>query len=335
MEAPMRNAVIIVLSSALAACSSGAVVEPASPQAPAADAPGARSTAADLEATVRRMAEIKRAWSPSFSADGKRIAYISDLNGVPAVWTVSSEGDAPQQVTSLADPVGAVSWSRDGAWLAFSLSPGGGMNQQVYLVRPDGKDLRRITDGGKENNWLGNWSYDGKALTIASNRRDRAAMDAYVVDVSAQRLDLISKNPGTGFFSDVSRDRTSALLSRMAYRSNNNLFWVNIAGRKEVLLTPHEGPGTFFGYFSPDGKAVYLGSNKDRDLKAFARIKLGPGDKPGPIELVAARDDAELDDFALNDQGTSAVLVWNVAGLHELAFLDLATSKMVAGPWRR
>lgn len=193
------------------------------------------------------MTEIKRAWSPSFSPDGKRIAYVSDLNGVPAVFTVSSEGGALTPVTSLADPVSAVFWSPDGAWLAFSLAPGGGMNSQAYLVRPDGKDLRRITDGGKENNWLGNWTYDSKALTISSNRRDRAAMDAYLASVPSLRLDLVSQNPGTGSFSDVSRDRKSALLSRMAYRSNNNLYLVEVASHKEVLLTPHEGPGTFFG----------------------------------------------------------------------------------------
>jgi len=28
------------------------------------------------------------------------------------------------------------------------------MNGQIYLIRPDGTDLKRCTPGGKDNNWL-------------------------------------------------------------------------------------------------------------------------------------------------------------------------------------
>jgi dipeptidyl aminopeptidase/acylaminoacyl peptidase len=98
-------------------------------------------------------------------------------------------------------------------------------------------------------------------------------------------------------------------------------------------LTPHEGPGTFFGgSFSPDGRSVYLGSNKDRDLLAFARVKLDQNGQPGPIEVLAARDNAELSAFEINEQGTMAALVWNVAGLSELSFLDLKSGSETKGP---
>jgi Tol biopolymer transport system component len=81
-------------------------------------------------------------------------------------------------VTALEDPVGGVAWSPEGDWLAISVAPGGGMNQQVYLIRPDGTGLGRLTDGGRENNWLGGWSKDGEALTFASNRASPESMDS-------------------------------------------------------------------------------------------------------------------------------------------------------------
>ena len=104
----------------------------------------------DLETMVSRMARIGSCWSPSFSPDGSRVAFISDLTGVPQVWTVSSQGGWPELVTALDDQISRVSWSPDGAWLAFALAPGGGMNQQVYLVHPDGSGLRRLTAGGRD-----------------------------------------------------------------------------------------------------------------------------------------------------------------------------------------
>src|SRR4030095_2885531 len=107
---------------------------------------------------------------------------------------------------------------------------------------------------------------------------------------------------------------------------------INLSTGKESKLTPHEGPGSFFGgNFSPDGRTIYLTSNKDRDLLSFACVKLGTNDEPGPIEVLAAREDAELNNYAINELGTLAALSWNVAGRSELSFIDLKTNRVTPG----
>ncbi|HZU67212.1 MAG TPA: S9 family peptidase [Ktedonobacteraceae bacterium] len=292
-----------------------------------------KSTFDELETTVSYMAKIRRCISPSFSSDGSRIAFVSDLNGIPQVWTVATGGGWPELVTALDDQIQGVSWSPDGNWLAFSLAPGGGMNSQVYLVHPDGTGLRCLTEGGEVNNWLGPWTHDGRKLAISSNRRSADAMDAYLVDVADGTFQLVAENKGIGNLSDISRDGQKAILFRMLNRSDDNLFLIDLASRAEMLLTPHEGPGHFTdGYFSPDGRTIYLSSNKDREMVAFARIKLDGDGQPGPIEVLAGREDAELQTFAINEGGTMAVLVWNIAGRNELAFIDLATLEISKGP---
>lgn len=286
----------------------------------------------DLETSVALMARIGSARSPSFSPDGSRLAFVSDLSGVPQIWIVPTEGGWPVRVTALDDPVGFVTWSPNGEWLAFSLAPGGGMNQQVYLIRPDGSGLRRLTDGGKETNWLGGWSHDGRRLTLASNVRDPGAMDAYTYDVTSGRRDLAVENRGIGFLTDLNRRGDSGVLFRMVSRSDNNLYLVDLKKGGEVLLTPHEGPGSFGdARFAPDGSAIYLSSNKDRDLIAFARVVVDERG-PGPMEVLAARDDAELQSLEISEDGGTAALVWNVAGRSELAFFDVQARKLTAGP---
>jgi dipeptidyl aminopeptidase/acylaminoacyl peptidase len=294
----------------------------------AADSPGP----SDLERSVTAMVRIGFCVGPSFSPDGKRIAFVSNMTGVPQIFIVSSGGGWPEQVTAFDDPVGSVLWSPNGDWLAFSLAPGGGMNQQVYLVRPDGSGVRRLTDGGKETNQLGVWSKDGRLLTLGSNRRDGAAIDAYVYEVDSGELRLAARNRGVGGFDDVTWDRKRALLNRLVNRGDNNLYLVDLASGRETLITPHDPPGSFGGLFSPDGRAVYLSSNKGRDRLAFARVKIAPDGTPGEIEILAERTDAELADFELDDAGARAALLWNVAGRSELEIRDFASNRTIARP---
>ena len=285
-----------------------------------------------LTASVTLMARVGRCSGGSFSPDGKTLAFICDLSGVPQVWTAPTEGGWPTLVTALEDPVSSVTWSPTSDWLALSVAPGGGMNTQIYLVHPDGTALKRYTPGGKDNNWLASWTHDGSALMMSSNLRDGAAMDSYLLEVPGGKMKMVSQNPGLGNLEDVSRDNRLALVSRMASRGDNDVYLVDTGNTKAVNLTNHEGPGEFSGRFSPDAKTIYLASNKDRDLEAFAKETLGPNGEAGAIQVVAARDDAELDDFGINEQGTEAALIWNVAGKSELSFVDLHTGKMSQGP---
>jgi dipeptidyl aminopeptidase/acylaminoacyl peptidase len=306
----------------------------------AAPAPGATPAPAaapapsdDLESTVAMMARIGSAWSPSFSPDGKRLAFVSNLNGVPQVWTVATEGGWPSLVTAIDDQVGGVAWSPAGDRLAFSVAPGGGMNEQIHLIRPDGTGMRRITGGGKENNRLGFWSRDGRLLAIGSSRRTPAAIDSYVHDVATGASRLVAENRGVGALTGLSRDGKRALLTRVESRSDSNVFLVDLESGKETLLTPHDPPGTFSAAeFSPDARTVYLLSDQDRDRVARAKVALGDGGRPGPPVLVTARDDAELQGFEVTEDGRTAALLWNIGGRNTLSFLDLGDGKLADGP---
>ncbi|MDB5078559.1 MAG: hypothetical protein JWP00_483 [Chloroflexi bacterium] len=293
----------------------------------------------DLETRLKLMARVGSCSSPSFSPDGQQLAFVSNLSGVPQAWTIPVTGGWPSMVTSLEDPVTDLAWSPTGDKLALLVAPGGGMNQQIYLIRPDGTGLQLVTDGGKDNNNLGTWDHSGQKLTLSSNRHNPQAMDGYILDLTGERpaLQLVVRNPGIGYLTDLTRDGKMALLDRLEFRSDNNVFLLELAGpgetALETLLTPHQGPGSFGGSkFSPDGRTIYLASNDEREYQAFGRIQLDYNGKPGPIEVIAGRDDAELESFRISEDGRLAVLVWNRSGQNELAFLDLESLEVKDGP---
>ena len=274
-------------------------------------------------ALVAAMARVGYATAPTFAPDGKQVAFLTNISGSPQVWRIAVTGGYPEMVTSLDDPVQAVAWSPTGDWLAIQVAPGGGLNSQIYIVRPDGTGLKRLTEGGKTNNWLGDWTGDGRFLAVSSNRESPDAMDCYYFSI-APEVRRVAKNKGIGEISDTTRDGRFALVSRLVSRGSDDLYLVDTADGREVLLTEHTGPGTFFGVLSPDGQTVWLGSNLDRDLVAFGRVTVSGG-KAAPIEILASRPDAELEDLRIDSRGRTIALSWNVAGRNELELYDVAS----------
>ena len=204
---------------------------------------------------------------------------------------------------------------------------------QVYLVRPDGTGLRRVTDGGAETNQLSGWSRDGRYLLLGSNRANPRAMDGYLYDVAAGGpMRLVLRNEGVGGLNALSLDGKRALVSRVKSRGDSNLFLLDVESGATTLLTPHEGPGNVNGTLTADGDTVYLRSDLGRDLAAFARIRIGADGTPGRVEGIATRDGAELDTFAVTEDGTVAALVWNEAGRSALSIVDLGDPRVVSPP---
>ena len=288
----------------------------------------------ELTERVTRMARIGSVTAPSFSPDGRSLSVISNVSGIPQAYAIPASGGWPRMITDGSDPVVSAVWSpaANSEWMAITVAPGGGLNTQIYVVRSDGTGLRRLTDGGQDNNAFDAWSDDGTKIYFNSNRRDPASRDSFVVDVKSGRIDLVAENPGIGSIAGVTRDGTRALLSRLRSRGNNNLYLLDLANRKETLLTPHEGPAQYFGEIARDGSTIYLGTNEGRDTLAFARIRLDAAGKGGKIEMLRERADAELDGLRLNEQGTRAALVWNAGGRSELELFDLVANQTEPAP---
>ena len=139
--------------------------------------------------------------SPTFSPDGKRIAFIwSKKAGAAAIYTINASGGGLKQVTpwrkgGLADKI---DWSPDGSRIAFS-SPGfgdvPGTSSNVFTVRPDGTGLVKLTksSGGEINNGLDSWSPDGKKIAFVSNPTGTYAI--YVMNANGSGVTQVTHGP--------------------------------------------------------------------------------------------------------------------------------------------
>lgn len=290
--------------------------------APASDA---------LAARIKAMAEIPSTYGAVYSHDGKRIAFLSSRSGTPQVWLVDAAGGAPKQITQGADPVGSVAWSPVGDTIAYDVARGGGFNAQVFLSKPDGSDAKRITSGGKEDNFAGAFAPDGR-FWFRSNVRNPEAPDSWIYDPKTGKAAIAIEYQGLGGIEDIRQPGNRALISRVITRGNTNLALYDLDSRKELLLTPHEGPAIAYGELAPDGSAAYLVHNIGRDRLAVSRLPIDAAGKPGKMTLFAARDDAEAESFTISDDGRRAVLSWNAGGRTELELVSLPDGKRTPIP---
>ena len=296
----------------------------------AAPAFAATPAGSDTAATVAALARLQSANQPSFSPDGRRLAFLSNASGSPQLWVKDLVSGATRRLTSLPDPVTGVRWSPTADRIAYLVAPGGGLNTQIWVMNADGGGAKRLTAGGKENNWLQGWSRDGRHILAGTNQNFPAGMDAVLIDPDGGTMRTLVGARSMNQLADVAGNR--AIVSRLVGRGDNNMHLVDLASGADTLLTPHEGKAQGgWGELSPDGRTLYLLANLGRDREAFGTIDLSAA-TPGPIRYFAARDDAVADEAALSRDGRLAALVWNAGGRSELEFYDTASGVRRPGP---
>jgi len=81
-------------------------------------------------------------WAPAWSPDGREIAFVRELDEGAAIYAVPSAGGRERKLIDLQGPVWmpgqvfvpALSWSPDGAWLAFAEKPSAAQPARIFRM---------------------------------------------------------------------------------------------------------------------------------------------------------------------------------------------------------
>ena len=281
-------------------------------------------------------------WGPTMSPDGSAIAFISDRFGIPALQVQQGDRD-PVRIDVGPDPVVAVHWSADGAWLGVAVATNGGVRQQVWVVRPDGRDLRRVAGSANQHAAMGPWTRTGHQLVVSLPEPAAATQDV-PDDVTAEQTRVLLIQPATGVGTrlavgdlltvlDLSDDERFVLL-RDGTRGANFCVMVDRrtdqdfpllayprAGSTEIGLLRHAPPG------SELPEIAYLVTDAGLPRRVLLAQPVGADGRRGEAGVLAARDDAELEFLDSDERGRLLLLGWNVSGASELEILDTHTGR--------
>ncbi|SEQ34089.1 S9 family peptidase [Microlunatus flavus] len=292
-------------------------------------------------------------WAPTLSPDCTRIAFVSDRTGSPRLFVQNlpdSGGDGAggaalpeaREVALGDDPVVEVEWSADGGWLACAVATGGGVRTQVWVVRPDGSDARRVAGSTTVHAELGPWTRSGHRLSVSvPGETAGEPTRAYLVDPASGEMYALATGELISVL-DLSVDEDHVVL-RDGQRGRQFCVVVDRVADADHPLLPYPATGSTDRAFvrpappgdpDPPGRPAgppliaYLATDAGLPRRQLVAIPLGPAGWRGQSGVLAPRPDAELEGLDADDAGRTLLCVWNVAGgRSELELVDAWTGK--------
>ncbi|HEX4245329.1 MAG TPA: S9 family peptidase [Acidimicrobiales bacterium] len=285
----------------------------------------------DLDALIDELVGAWGCWAPTLAPDGRRVAYVSDRRGVPELWVGPTDGSDPAVVPVSDDPVLAVRWSPDGQWLACSVATGGGVRSEVWVLRPDGSDRRRVA-GSPGHAVLGSWARLGHRLAVTVRDEGAEANRCLLIDPAAGSGEEMVAGALVEVL-DLSADERFVLVRDGTRGAHFCELLDRRAGTVHPVL-PHPGTGsTERGLLRPPPSGepaaivAYVVTDAGQARAALVAVPMGADGGRAQAGAVAHRDDAELELVDGDDEGTRMLLAWNVEGRTELELLETSSGK--------
>ena len=262
-----------------------------------------------------RYLKIRAAYGATWSPDGRRIAFLTDITGVPQAWEVPVVGGWPEQLTFYDERVSGVRYSPKENRLIFSMDVGGNERSQLFLL--ENGEERDLTKAPDAIHYFGGFSPDGKRIAYTATRRNGTDFDVYVQELSGSP-EMVWKTAGYHTVADWAPDGSFLVISHHYSNLNNDLYKLDLISGEATLLTPHEGDARFSGArVTPDGESIFLATDRDGDFVRLGRLDLST------LEIrYLTPDDWDVEEVELSENGRWLLASRNVEGYSDFMLFN-------------
>ena len=229
--------------------------------------------------------------SPSWSPDGKRIAFASNRDGhvhiihgwsMYEIYVMDADGGNLQNLTNDPRDDSFPSWSPDGKRIVFSSDRDGFKNDdlvitsEIYVMDADGNNPQNLTNDDFDDRYP-SWSPDGKRIIFSSIRdghfrgEGRITSEIYVMDADGGNQQRLTNNLTEDQYPSWSPDgKRIAFSARRDGHFEHNLdltyeiYVMDADGGNQQRLTENRN-NDWNSSWSPDGKRIAFRSDRKGD----------------------------------------------------------------------
>jgi dipeptidyl aminopeptidase/acylaminoacyl peptidase len=296
--------------------------------------------------TIEKLYMTRQIGRPTWSPDGKSIAFISNLSGRNNLWIVPAEGGFPTQLTVSDQRQTAPTWSPDGKWIAYESDYDGDEQWDIFLVSPKTGKVVNLTQTREIAETAPTWSPDGRYLAYEVKPKTSAAVEIDIYDMVMREVKHLTTNtpPDKRNSNPIwSKDGKYVVYTQeQAKGTDSNIFIADVATERSTLLTPHDGDQLFFANdISPtpmkDMTQLLISSNAGNGYENVALLDVsskGGPDRPylpGKIKWLT-KDKWEIRGHEFSHDGSHITFSANVDGNEDIYLCDVVTGKSTALP---
>jgi dipeptidyl aminopeptidase/acylaminoacyl peptidase len=223
-----------------------------------------------------------------------------------------------EPVTTARSPQSAVA-----SGFVFLKDQGGDEFAQVYWYDTATRAVRRLTDGKGLHGGIV-WSRDGRRLAFHGTGRDGVSYDLFIAEPASNVPPRLVYNGFQKNWSvlDWSPDDSKLLIRNFVSANESHLFVLDIATAALTPLAEGNGPASvLFAKFTPEGRGIYLITNRDSEYQQLRRLDLATG----AVETLTGHIPWDIDTFASSDDGRFLAWVANVDGISRLTVVNVAS----------
>src|SRR5208283_2609446 len=216
--------------------------------------------------TIEKLYMTRQVGRPTWSPDGKSIAFISNMSGRNNLWLVPAEGGWPTQLTVSDQRQTAPAWSPDDKWIAYMSDYDGDEQWDIFVVSPKTGQVVNLTHTREVAEEYPRWSPDGRYLAYTVKPKTSSVYEIDVYDMLMRNVKHITTGTPLDKLNDNpiwSHDgKWIAYTQEQAKGTDSNIFMAEIGTGQSFLLTPHDGEQLYRANdFSADGKQLLITSN--------------------------------------------------------------------------
>lgn len=291
--------------------------------------------------TIEKLYMTRQIGRPTWSPDGKSIAFISNMSGRNNIWVIPAEGGFPTQLTVSDQRQSGITWSPDGKWIAYQSDYDGDEQWDIFLVSPKTGKVVNLTQTREIAEMNPTWSPDGRYLAYEVKAKTSAAVEIDIYDMIMREVKHLTTNtPQDKMNSNPiwSKDGKRVVYTQeQAKGTDSNVFIADVATGKSTLLTPHHGEQLYSADDVsprpiPDGREILITSNAADGYDNIGLLVVGTkGElngvlKPGGIQWLT-KDKWEIRGGEFSPDGKRVTFTANVDGNEDIYLYDLATGK--------
>ncbi|HUO17808.1 MAG TPA: S9 family peptidase [Verrucomicrobiae bacterium] len=282
--------------------------------------------------TIEKLYMTRQVGRPTWSPDGKTIAFVSNMSGRNNIWLVPSEGGFPTQLTVSDQRQMGITWSPDGKWIAYESDFDGDELWDIFLVSPKTGKVVNLTQTSEIAEMEPTWSPDGRYLAYIVKPKTSAAYEIDVYDMIMREVKHITTGTpqDKGNYSPIwSKDGKFIVYTQeQAKGTDSNIFIANVSSGQSTLLTPHDGEQRFSANdISPDGKRVLFTSNAANGFQNIGLLEIATK----KINWLT-KDKWAIHGDEFSPDGKRITFTANVDGNEDIYLHDLATGKSTVLP---